>query len=181
MKEVWKEVKGFEDYVISNLGRVVSRQRKVRYTHSVTKKEYFRTTEEKFLKVYINKRTGYKFVQLYKDKKPKTYTIHRLVADNFINNILGNKVVNHIDGNKHNNIATNLEWCSNEYNHEHATRTGLVASGEKISTSKLNYHCVHAIRILIDMGFNHRELSDIFDVSRPTITNILNKKTWNKY
>ena len=178
MKEIFKDIIGYEDYQISNKGRVIAKEKKVRYTHSVTKKEHFRTTEKKFLKVYLNNRTGYKFVQLYKDKKSKNLNIHRLVAINFLNNCDDLEQVNHIDGNKHNNTVENLEWCTNEYNHEHATKTGLKTSKEKIGTSKLTEEKVFYIREFIKIGVTHKKLAEIFNVSRPTISLISNNKTW---
>ena len=178
MEEIFKDIIGYEDYQISNKGRVIAKEKKVRYTHAITKKEHFRTTEKKFLKVYLNNRTGYKFIQLYKDKKSKNFNIHRLVAINFLNNHDNLDQVNHIDGNKHNNTVENLEWCSNKYNHEHATKTGLKASKEKIGTSKLTEEKVFYIRELIKIGVTHEKLAEIFNVSRPTISLISNNKTW---
>lgn len=178
MEEIFKDIIGYEDYQISNKGRVIAKEKKVRYTHAITKKEHFRTTEKKFLKVYLNNRTGYKFVQLYKDKKSKNFNIHRLVAINFLNNHDNLDQVNHIDGNKHNNTVENLEWCSNEYNHEHATKTGLKASKEKISTSKLTEEKVFYIREFIKICVTHEKLAEIFNVSRSTISLISNNKTW---
>jgi len=178
MKEVWKSVKGFEDYLISNCGRVKTKSRRVRYVHAVTKKEHFRTTEEKFLKIYENHRTGYKFIQLYKNKKSKNKTIHRLVCENFIKNPIELGYVNHIDGNKHNNRVDNLEWCTNEYNHKHATEAGLKAKGSKIASSILNDACVYAIKRLILIGWNDKEIAEIFNVSRSNINLIRNQYTW---
>lgn len=178
MKEIFKDIIGYEDYQISNKGRVVSKEKKVRYTHAVTKQEHFRTTEKKFLKIYFNNRTGYKFVQLYKDKQSKNLSIHRLVALNFLENKNNLDTVNHIDGNKHNNTVENLEWCTNLYNHEHATKTGLKASGERISTSKLSVKEVKAIRYLLSKGVSHNDLSKAFNISRPSINLIANNKTW---
>lgn len=177
IEEIWKDVKGYEDYQISNYGRVKTKQRNVRYTHALTKKEHFRLTETRMLKIYSNNRTGYKFVQLYKDRKSKNITIHRLVANSFIEK-KGFNYVNHIDGNKHNNHYLNLEWCSNEYNHEHATKTGLKAKGEIISSSKLKEREVYAIKYLLNSGITHDLISKAFNVSRPTITLINNNKTW---
>lgn len=91
---------------------------------------------------------------------------------------LGSDYINHKDGNKHNNCVDNLEWCTNEYNHEHATSTGLKAKGEKIGTSKLNDNMVHAIKWFLNKGVPHSELSKAFKISRPTINLISNNKIW---
>src|SRR5690606_5778138 len=108
--EIFKTIPEFPDYEVSNFGRVKTKSRQLRYIHAVTKKEHFRTSEERFLKVHFNDLTGYKFVQLYKDKKMYNRVIHRLVAETFIDNPLLFPVVNHKDGNKHNNVTDNLEW-----------------------------------------------------------------------
>ena len=125
-----------------------------------------------------NARTGYKFHQLYLDKKMYNKTIHRLVAESFLPKIEGFETVNHIDGNKHNNIVENLEWCSNSYNHKHATETGLKAKGVQVGTSKLNDNSVNAIKYFLKKGMSHLELSKAFNVSRTTISLISNNKIW---
>ena len=177
--EIFKTIDGYENYEISNFGRVRTKERKVRYVHAVTKQELFRNTESRLMRTYENRITGYKHIILRKNNKPKTITIHTLVAKNFIikTNPLFN-VVNHIDGNKHNNCVENLEWCTNEYNHKHAMMTGLVAKGERIGTSKLNDNCVHAIRYLLNKGMSQTEISKAFNVSRATIYLIHENKSW---
>lgn len=93
MKEEWKNIKGYENlYQISNLGNI----------YSVKKNIILKT----------KKRKGYIAVNLYKDNKIKTYNVHRLVAQAFIPNPMKLSQVNHIDCNKNNNKANNLEWCS---------------------------------------------------------------------
>ena len=176
--EYFKDVVGFPDYQVSNLGRVKTKSRMIRYTHSVTKKEHFRKSEERFLKIQFNNRTGYKFVQLYKEKKMYNKNIHKLVSEAFISNPNDLKYVNHKDGNKHNNTIENLEFCTNEYNHEHAIKTGLKAKGSGVASSKLNENMVYAIKWFLNKGYSHMELSKAFNVSRPTINLISNNKTW---
>ena len=178
MKEIFKTIALFPDYEVSNYGRVKTKSRMVRYTHSVTKKEHFRITEKRFLKVHFNNVTGYKFCQLYLNKKMYNITIHRLVATTFIINSLEADFINHKDGNKHNNEIDNLEWCTNLYNHEHATQTGLKAKGESIGSSKLNDKSVHAIKYFLNKGYSHTELSIAFDISRATISLISKNKLW---
>ena len=56
------------------------------------------------------------------------YTIHSLVANAFVPNPNGYRYVNHIDGNKKNNNADNLEWCTHKQNMEHASKHGLMYS-----------------------------------------------------
>lgn len=178
--ESFKTIEGFEDYEVSNFGRVRTKSRPIRYTHAVTGMEHFRTSEERFLKIYLNDRTGYKFVQLYKDKRSYNRTIHRLVADAFISRGDETKVVvNHKDGNKHNNIVDNLEWCTNQYNHEHATKTGLKPRGSRIGSSKLTEESVEVIKRMLADNVNHGQISKWFKVSRSTISLISEGKTWN--
>ncbi len=80
--------------------------------------------KEKFLKVCVSG-FGYAFVGLTKDKIHKTTFVHCLVAKAFIANPNGYPVVNHIDGNKTNNHAENLEWVTYSENLLHAYSLGL--------------------------------------------------------
>lgn len=124
-KEVFKDVLGYEGlYQVSNLGRVKSLKRKNIF-YCALKKEYLeRPTKEKILSFNKSKR-GYFQVCLTKNGKSKTYTVHRLVAEVFIDNPLNKKTVNHIDGNKENNCANNLEWTTIGENIRHAFDNGL--------------------------------------------------------
>jgi hypothetical protein len=178
MKEIFEIIPSFPDYEVSNCGRVKTRSRMVRYIHARTGKEHWRVTEKRFLKEHFNDRTGYKFYQLYRDKKMYNRAIHKLVAETFLPNPSLLRDINHKNGNKYDNLVTNLEWCSDEYNHEHATKAGLKARGESISTSKLTDGSVHAIKYFIQEGYSHSELSRAFKVSRATISLIHENKIW---
>ena len=106
-----KEVLGFEDrYIITSLGRI----------YSLKKRRFLRPSRG----VYIT-------ITLYGKDRTKNVSIHRLVASAFIENIENKKYVNHIDGNKHNNIVSNLEWVTSSENALHAFSTGLKKSSEK--------------------------------------------------
>lgn len=178
MEEIFKTIPSFPDYLVSNVGRVKTKQRQLRYTHAVTKNEHFRLSEERFLKMHYNNLTGYKFYQLYLNKKMHNKPIHQLVADAFLERTEGLDFINHIDGNKHNNIFENLEWCTRKYNHEHAVRTGLIPKGEKVATSKLNDNMVHAIKYFLREGYSHSELSKAFKITRGNISHISAGKIW---
>ena len=58
----------------------------------------------------------YFHVWLYKNRKRKMFTVHKLVAKCFVSNPNGYQYVNHIDENKRNNDSSNLEWCTAKYN-----------------------------------------------------------------
>lgn len=179
IKEKFKDVVGYPDYMVSNFGRVVSKERKVRFKHAVTGEEHFRTLNEILLKQY-NSKFGYKFVQLRIGGVPKNFTIHRLVAIAFIDNPDNYKVVNHKNGNKIDNSIENLEWCTDVYNHEHATKNNLKPSGERVGSSKLNDACVKAIRGLAAKEWSDTDIAELFGVHRSTINLVKNHKTWRK-
>ena len=69
---------------------------------------------------------GYHHVTLQINKKPKRFRVHRLVAEAFVPNPDNLPYVNHLDGNRANNIASNLEWTTPAGNTQHAVRTGLM-------------------------------------------------------
>lgn len=78
-------------------------------------------------KPYLSTRSGYLYIILWENNKHKTYKVHRLVAQYFVENKNPEKFtcVNHIDGNKTNNHFTNLEWCDLSHNSREAIRLGL--------------------------------------------------------
>ncbi len=119
MKEIWKDVEGYEGlYQVSNLGNVKSLKRKKWNGFN------FIETTEKILKTSKSYK-GYLRTRLYKDGKSKCFPTHRIVAQAFIPNPNNKPQVNHIDGDKTNNKAENLEWCTNAENQQHAIKTKL--------------------------------------------------------
>ena len=68
---------------------------------------------------------GYLYVRLSIDGNSKHRTIHRLVAETFLPNKQNLPQINHKDGNKKNNKVSNLEWCTQKHNMQHAIKTGL--------------------------------------------------------
>ena len=104
---VWRDVKGYEGiYQISNYGEVIRLM-------SYDSRGHLRNS--KILKQSKNK-YGYLQLGLHKDGKEKKYLVHRLVAENFIDNPNNYPEINHKDENKQNNSASNLEWCDRIYN-----------------------------------------------------------------
>jgi hypothetical protein len=71
------------------------------------------------------KNNGYVQVKLFKNGERKYFNVHRLVAKCFIPNTENKKEVNHKDGNKQNNHASNLEWVTSRENQLHAFKLGL--------------------------------------------------------
>lgn len=123
--EVWKDIAGYEGkYQVSNLGRIKSVKRKV-YNPKLLGNGCYRTVPERIRKHNILK--GYHCVSLSIDHHAKGFKIHRLVAEAFIGPAPGPEYqINHKDGNKANNKASNLEWVTPAENTSHAYRTGLV-------------------------------------------------------
>lgn len=89
---------------------------------------YFVTTDGKVYSEKYGRRIelkqsqhkGYRRVCLSHENKRQHYPVHRLVAEAFIPNPEVKPFVNHLDGNKQNNIVKNLEWCTASENQRHA-------------------------------------------------------------
>ena len=113
-KEIWRDIDGYEGrYQVSDQGRVKSLERKGR-------------RKERILKPGLDK-DGYLLVNLWAGGKQKNHKVHRLVCQAFHENPDGKPCVNHIDENKTNNCASNLEWCTHKENNTHGTRNERVA------------------------------------------------------
>lgn len=165
MKEVWKDIDGYEGYYqVSNMGRVISFDRKVK-----CRGNNYRIIPGRTLKAIHY--AQYDSVGLWKNRTRKMMRIHRLVATAFMQNSLNKPHINHIDGNKLNNCASNLEWCTSSENNIHAYKTGLRATGEDHPNSKLNSLQVRIIRRLKG-EMNYKDISDLFNVSIRTIAGI---------
>lgn len=117
LNEIWKDIPNYEGlYQISDLGRIKS----------------LHWGKEKILKQTIrSKNYPYYFIGLLKDKKRKYYAIHRLVAEVFVANPNKYTQVDHIDGNKLNNKANNLEWVTPKENTQRAWKIGLAKNTER--------------------------------------------------
>lgn len=95
------------------------------------------------LKPQINTK-GYLVVRLYNSEGGKTLRVHKLVANAFLPNQDNKPQVNHIDANKENNSVSNLEWCDNQYNCEHALAKHYKLrhkSGETVEIFNMNKWC----------------------------------------
>ena len=123
-----KQIEGFKGYFIDQYGNVFS-EKKGKY------------------KVPFLSKNGYMMVSLTKDGKQKNYTVHSLVIKTFV----GEKPTEkhqcmHIDGNKLNNLFTNLKWGTVRENHLDKKNHGTFQEGESHGMHKLTKEQVLQIK-----------------------------------
>ena len=127
--EQWKDVEGYEGlYQISSYGRVRSLPRK--------------GTDGRTIRDSLGN-SGYLQTHLCKNGKSKTIMVHRLVARHFVENPDNLPEVNHIDEDKTNNHASNLEWCTRIQNVKHGTGVERMAMAHDYKRSAIKSAANH--------------------------------------
>ena len=174
MTEVWKDIKGYEGlYQVSNLGRVKSFDRTI-----IDKIGRKYNKKGRILKPMPNHK-GYLRVPLCDDcGKRKNFFVHRLVCEAFHENPEEKPCVNHIDENKTNNVASNLEWCTYKENNNHGTRneragkaSGKTRSqpvGQYTREGKLIKVWQSSMEVQRQLGFNQGNISQVARGERKT-------------
>lgn len=127
------------------------------------------------VKLYDTSR-GYLQVHLHKNGEYKTLLVHRVVAECFCPNPELKPEVNHIDGNRSNNRASNLEWCTKSENERHkydVLRTGHAKPSRRRFTDE-------QIRSIRADSRGPRPLARIYGVSPNCIRQIKNKVSYQE-
>lgn len=148
----WKILKENENYSINEKGEI---------KNNITKK---------ILSPSINKDSGYYQIDLWKDNKSKKYTLHRLVANNFIPNLENKPTVDHIDGNRLNNDISNLRWAT--YSEQNSRFNTFGVRSEKIKVINVNGE---------ELIFNRiKDVAEHFNCNISNISQMLKKGTFGK-
>jgi hypothetical protein len=148
----WKEIKGYSSYEVSNEGNIRNKE-----TMQMVKPH--------------KARNGYSLIKLYRDGKPFTRQVHRLVAMAFIGDVEGLEV-NHKDGNKANNNVENLELVSRSENIKHAYANGLMKDHHPDVIPKKKVRCTTNETVFESI----HEASRVLGIDRIEIRRVCNKK-----
>lgn len=101
--EIWNKIEGYDNYTVSNLGRVYN-------------------IKLKRIKAQRMAPTGYLIADLKQNGVKRTHYVHRLVAEAFISNPENKPCVNHKNEVRTDNECSNLEWCTVAYNNSYNGR-----------------------------------------------------------
>ena len=165
MNEEWRSILGGE-YEVSSHGKV----------RRLTQKQG--AVPGRILKHGIGPR-GYPAVVVGGGgERRRTRNIHDLVAAAFIGPKPDGNCVNHIDGDKTNNHASNLEYVTQAENMRHASETGLLSVGENRKTTKLTKDMVLEIRRQRELGVSLSVLGRRFGVNGVTVFDASSGRTW---
>lgn len=169
--EKWLPVPGFEGvFEVSDRGRVcrvVST-----YGHPAHKLRRLERIKD-----------GYLRVSLQHHGKTVRILVHRLVAMAFLGNCSDKFEVNHKDGNKGNNAASNLEYVTPQENVRHSLeKLGVQrASGDRHPKSKLSWKHVEEIRVRWEGGrVTKKQIAAEYGVSESAVGRAINGSSWRK-
>lgn len=174
-KEIWKDVKGYVGlYQISNLGRVKSLPKRIPRFGGKS----LEVTKIKYLK--HQNHNAYPYVNLYKNKKSRRFSIHRLIAIHFIPNPENKPQVNHIDEDPANYSISNLEWVTPKENMHHSFDKiyGSIPAGENNKAAIMDDMKVLTCYTLNKNHTSNQSLSVLYGVGNPKISQIRNGRVW---
>lgn len=142
MQEKWKKIGGYGNYSISNLGRIRN------------------NNTGSFLSPTIRSSTCdyYSILLPIGNGKYRHKNVHRLVAEAFVDGQNDGLVVNHIDGDKHNNRADNLEWTTRSQNDKHAFANNLRKSTPEQIVAAINSRKRRVVNLTL--GLEYESLAD---------------------
>jgi hypothetical protein len=175
--EIWKSCKEAPGVLeVSNLGRVrtIERASRVygRMRNGTVQGEFVQIRRGQLLKP-CKARHGYYEIAIQINGKRTKFRVHRLVASNFVDGYFPGATVDHVDGNKENNRADNLEWVSLSENTRRQWETGLVnLRGELAPGAKLSNLQANAVITLRQNGYPVQAIAEWFDVSTACIYKI---------
>lgn len=161
MKEEWRDIKGYEDYQVSNLGRVKS----------------FKRNKIRILQPCCAR--GLQRIGLRKYGVLRPFPVARLVAEAFVPNPEGKPLAVHLDNNLRNNCASNLCWMTRAEHNRHVYDLGLNKVGENRRDAKLTNEQARYIKENPD-GLKDVELAKKFDVSSQLINRVHRGKTYRR-
>lgn len=132
MKEIWKDIEGYEGlYQVSNFGRVKRLSRYVLF------RSVFKLRDEIILKQQISN-TGYVRVALLKEGKRTNTSVHRLVATAFLPNPENKPIVDHINTIRNDNCVENLRWATHNENANNPLTIKAHSESQKYGVSHFN-------------------------------------------
>lgn len=168
--EKWKAVVGYEGfYEASDLGRIRSIDRLIHYKgrpdHPALKKGKILSCPPHH--------SGYRHLALCKNGKQKMANVCTLVAKAFVHNPDPVRFtdVNHMDLDKTNDRADNLEWTTHRGNIDHSVRQHRYAK-------KLTPQIVSEIRTRASNGESQASISRSLSLRYLTVHLVVNRKTW---
>ena len=180
MKEIWKDIEGYEGlYQISNQGRIKALN-------------FARSGKEGIVKQQLNEQ-GYNVVYLSSNNEKRRFAVHRLVAITFIPNLENKPCVDHINTIKSDNSVENLRWvthkenCNNELTKEHMSKARKECRAKRsYTTRKKGFVTSDEIRAKISRSMGGRKIlclttGEVFETASEasrkynlTPTNVLN-------
>lgn len=134
--------------------------------------------------VYKNSihKSGYCMVYLPMGKRGrvKVIRVHKAVAETFIPNPYNLPIVHHKDGDKANPDYTNLEWVTEKKNTKYH-HDELKKNTEYYNNRKLNMEDIKKIKLYANQKMSYSNIAKMFNVSKTTIVNLLNGKSYQEY
>jgi hypothetical protein len=172
--ELWRSIPAHPDYEVSSAGRI----RRITAGSNSTFIGKIRKLNPTWM--------GYLQITLRFSGEPKrfkTHYVHRLVANAFLDTPASRSEINHVNGDKTDNRASNLEWCSRSENHLHAYRTGLQTAryahrGTDTWNSVLDEHTVRRIRVMNAIGKSGWRIGKELGLNPSTVYAVLSGYSW---